>query len=353
MRGLNLRMHTRDRRAGFSLLELLIASAVMGFVVMYLMQSFSTSQKAYVVVEQVSEAQQNLRVVADLIERDLRLAGYLVPKHAAVCGVDSTNGADTLFISNADVILPADQLQVANLQALLSGELFGPMTGPGTTVAGVVGGGGMVLNVTRRWLDVLANGTDFAQGAGVIVVDLNDTSGRSTCGVITNVNPGAGDTAQITADFVSPNLGPHGANPNIVAVPAHVYQITPPNAGTGTPAQLYRDGVLLANDVEDMQFGLFFDLNDDRIIDPGEYQGDDGTAVGDGNPVAYDPSLTDGRMLRQIQINLVTSTRDDDPNEDAPMMIQQATGNRNPATLPAADQKRRRVYTSTVRMRNV
>lgn len=343
------------RNAGFSLLELLIASAVLGFVLMYLMQSFSTSQKAYVVVEQVSEAQQNLRVVADLIERDLRLAGYLVPKHAAVCGVDQVNGPDTLFVSDADAILPADQLEVANLSALLSGKLYGPLAAgsPGSTAGGVIGGTGFDLRISQQWLDVSANGRDFSEDAGVIVVDLNDPNGRAACGVITADEDFGADGVRLTVDFLSANLGPHGGSPDIVAIPAHVYQITPPNLGLGTPAQLTRDGLLLANDVEDLQIGLFFDLDDDRILDPGEYQGDTGIAVGDGIAVPYDPSLTNGLTLRQVQINLITSTRDDDPNDDAPMMIQQTTGNRAAGTLPAADQKRRRVYTSTVRMRNV
>jgi Tfp pilus assembly protein PilW len=39
----------------------------------------------YEVVDQVSEAQQNTRAIAGLIERDLRSAGYMVPAEAAAC----------------------------------------------------------------------------------------------------------------------------------------------------------------------------------------------------------------------------------------------------------------------------
>ncbi|MEE8386915.1 MAG: prepilin-type N-terminal cleavage/methylation domain-containing protein [Dehalococcoidia bacterium] len=341
------------RVAGFTLLELLIAAAILGVVIMYLMQTFSTAQKTYVVVEQVSEAQQNLRVVADLIERDLRLAGYLVPAHAAVCGVDVTNGSDTLFVSNADVILPADQLQVANFSALLSGNLGARVTDPGAGVGGTIGGLGVNVNLAKRWIDVDGGPADFAVNQGVILVDRNDPNGRSACGVVTQYVDVGGNAARLRVDFLTNNLGPMAGNPDVRAIPAHVYSITPPNPGVGTPAQFYRDGLLLANDVEDLQIAYFFDLDDDRVLDAGEFQGDLGLAVGDGIAVPYDSSAVDGSTLRQVQISLVTSTREDDPNDAAPAMIQQVTGNRNPATIAAPDRKRRRVYSSTVRLRNV
>lgn len=336
------------RRAGFSLVELLIASAVLGIVVIYLVQTFTTTQKTYVVVDQVSEAQQNLRVVADLMERDLRLAGYLVPGHAAVCGVDRENGPDTLFVSNADVILPADELRVANFSALLSGNLGAEVSGAGTGPGGMIGGAGRDLSVDSLFLDVAANGNDFSVGGGVILVDRNDPDGRTACGTVTAVG---GNT--VTVDFVTDDLGPMSATPDVVAVPAHVYTVVPPDPVNDIPGQLFRDGVLIANDVEDLQVAYFFDLDDDHILDPGEYQGDGGEAVGDGVAVPYDSTAANARFLRQVEISLVTSTRDDDPNEEAPQMIQQTTGNRDPGTLDAPDRKRRRVYNSTVRMRNV
>ncbi len=342
-----------QKRAGFTLVELLIASAVLAVVVMYLVQTFTTTQKTYVVVDQVSEAQQNLRVVADLLERDLRLAGYLVPGHAAVCGLDRDDGPDTLFVSNADVILPADQLEAANYDALLAGNLGGEVTGAGTGPGGQIGGGGRALPISNRFLDVAANGRDFEIGMGVILVDRNDPDGRSACGNVIDVADGAGDAATVTVDFVTDDLGPMSASPDVVAVPAHVYTVIPPDPANGIPGQLFRDGVLIANDVEDLQVAYFFDLDDDRVPDAGEVQGDLGAFVGDGVAVPYDSTVANGRFLRQVEISLVTSTRSDDPDPASPARIQQTTGNRDPATLDAPDRKRRRVYTSTVRMRNV
>jgi len=339
------------RQQGFSLIELMVAAAVLGIVTVYLMQTFATTKRTHTVVEQVSEAQQNLRVVAELIERDLRLAGYLVPKNAAVCGVDATNGPDTLFVSNSDVIRAQNSLMAID-PALVGGNLGARVIGknPGESI----GGTGTNLVIQRRWLDVQADGPDFATGGGVIAVDRNEPNGAAACGIVTNMTTTGFPTgAQLTIDFVTGALGPLGAPLDLVLVPAVVYSIAPPDPANGIPSQLLRNGVLLANDVEDLQVELFFDLDDDRILDPGEFQGDTGEAVGDGVAVAYDATAVNGRAIKQVQINLVTATREDDPHPDGMTIPRQVTGNRSPGSLAAPDRKRRRVYTSTVRLRNV
>ena len=54
-----------------------------------------------------------------------------------------------------------------------------------------------------------------------------------------------------------------------------------------------------------------------------------------------------------MQLNLVTVTRDDDPNRDWALGAGEVTGNRTAGSLSAGDGKRRRVYTARVRPRNV
>ena len=187
-----------------------------------------------------------------------------------------------------------------------------------------------------------------------MVVDRNDSEGRVVCGTITGVVPDAGEGASLSVDFETTSLTFGTASVgDIVAIPAHVYRIIVPAATSGDRHQLRRDGVLMANDVEDMQLALFFDLDDDGVVDAGEFQGDDGSAVGDGIPVAYSPTSTDGRRLKQVQLNLVMATARDDPNADGIQGRQQSTGNRDISSLPGPDRKKRRVYRSTVRLRNV
>ena len=152
----------------------------------------------------------------------------------------------------------------------------------------------------------------------------------------------------LNVDFGATTTGIVGLNADVVAVPAHVYTLTPP-AG-GTPGKLRRDGTLLGSDVEDFQVTYFFDLNDDRIVDPGESFS---TAGGTADPYAQAAaSFPDPTSLREVQINLVTVTRGDDPNREFTLGAGQVTGNRQAASLPSDDRRRRRVHTARVGLRN-
>lgn len=329
------------RRDGFTLVELLVASAVLLLVMVYVTQAFTVQQKTYVVVDQVTEAQQNLRAVADLLERDVRRAGYLVPGQAAVCGHDATTAADRLFVSNADVIRTVFALEGGNEN--LSSTFGVPVTGVNSLWTRT--GAAQSVALERLWIDVSADGADFTVGSGVILANRRDEDGNVACGVVTAIT---GTT--LTVDLGSTSIGPVGLNADVVAIPAHVYSITP--AAGSVPSRLFRNGVLLASDVEDFQVSYFFDLDDDLVVDAGESFGNAG---GTAQPWELTPANTrpDPSSLREVQINLVTVTRDDDPNRDWTLGAGQVTGNRTAASLTASDGKRRRVHTARVRPRNV
>lgn len=339
-----------NRQQGFSLIEVMIASAILGVVMFGLVATFTANQKTHVTVDQVTVAQQNLRVVAEIIEGDLRMSGYLVPDHAAVCLADTNTGPDTLFLSDADAILSVAQLEAQDPDLL--GDEFGvPITN--LSSGSQVGGTGMDLILSQRWIDV-GSTSDFEVGAGVMVVDRNDSEGRVVCGTITSIVLGSGDGATLSVDFETAAVTFGTSGPaDIVAIPAHVYRVVVPTPSTNERYQLRRNGVLLANDVEDMQLALFFDFDDDGVVEAGEFQGDDGSAVGDGVSVMHSPATTDGRRLKQVQLNLVIATEREDPDFNSPRSQQQVTGNRDASSIPAPDRRKRRIYRSTVRLRNV
>jgi hypothetical protein len=115
--------------------------------------------------------------------------------------------------------------------------------------------------------------------------------------------------------------------------------------------QLLRDGMVLANNVEDLQVALFYDLDDDGVMDGEnlEYPGSGGGAI-------YQSRNWDNSFLREIRVNIVARTRDQDADVvQNPGMAQgtwQLAENRvAPPGLP--DGFRRRVHTSTIRPRNV
>jgi len=330
-------MRTTVRRDGFTLIELLVSVAILGIVTLVVMQAFTVQQHTYVVTDQVTESQQNMRAVADLLERDVRLAGYMVSPHAAVCGDDETTAPDRFFVSNAGAIRTVFQLEGGGED--LAGSYGAEVTG--VTSSWGLSGAAATATLQQLWVDVAADGPDFVEGGGVIFVDRRNEDGLVACGVITNIG---GNT--LTVDLGGTSIGPVGFNADVVAIPAHAYTVT-----SGTPRELRRNGALLASDVEDFQVAYFFDLNDDRVVDAGETFGAAGTTA---DPYGLSPASNrpDFSSLREVDLSFVVATRSDDPNEAFTLGAGQVIGNRTVGSLVASDGKRRRVHTARVRLRN-
>ena len=341
-----------QRNTGFTLIELLVSSIIMAIVMIGVFQSFSVQNENYVIVDQVTEAQQNLRAVVDLIERDVRLAGYMVPRAAAICAHDYDDRPDVLFVSDADKIRTVADLEV-NAPELMDGNLGvsvqnAPPWGPNFSAVDVPTD---AAANPELYVDVAADGADFVQNAGLILVDRNDPEGRVACGQIFSI-VGTQLLVNFGPDSQYPNYTPGIAN-DVVAIPAHMYQIQP--AGGGLPDRLFRDGLLLANDVEDLQVVFYIDDNDDRIVDIGEVFGDGGTPT-------YAPANLAGidmTKLREVRVNVVTATSQDDPNQNYQFDGANFTFSRGQATanralnVPGPDRRRRRLHSATVRLRNL
>ena len=88
------------KRAGFTIIELMIASALMGVMMIFTLQTFTVSNRAYIKIDAVVDTQQNVRVIASVLESDLRHAGMMVPEGAAVCAIDDDSGPDRIFLSD-------------------------------------------------------------------------------------------------------------------------------------------------------------------------------------------------------------------------------------------------------------
>ncbi len=316
------------RRAGFTLIELLVSVVMLGVVMIYLLRSFTVQHKTYTVVDETTEIQQNARAVADLLERDLRHAGLMVPESGAVCGLDATNAPDVLFVSDADAISPGTE-KVADFGADLTGTNVA--TGSQTLVVD-----GLVAEPApfRAAYDLDADGvadSDFRELAGVIVTDLAAPARGAACGIVTDI-PNA---TSLVVDILTTPLAAAGTA-QLVAIPAHVYQLT-------IAGQLQRDGIVLAENVDDIQVAYFFDSDEDAIVDANEYRGDDTVDY-----LAADAAITEDR-IREVRVNLVLRTRFEDPSWTQGV-FQNAE---NRVAVAGTDGFRRRVHTATVRLRNV
>ena len=101
---------------GFTLVELLIAVAISGFILAAVYMTYRSQQKSYVVQEQVAAMQQNLRAGIGLMQREIRMAGYNPQSTQGtpgfsirdICPRDKDNSVDTSILGNGAIILTAD-----------------------------------------------------------------------------------------------------------------------------------------------------------------------------------------------------------------------------------------------------
>lgn len=316
--------------AGFTLIELLISVAILGIVSVYMFESFAVNQRAYTVIDQVAESQQNVRAIADLLERDLRHAGLMVPEGAAVCGVDDDAAPDLLYVSDANAIDPGDDVATYD-GAAIAGGVTQVATGVATFALSSLL---MEPAPSRPAYDANGDGTadsDFQVGGGAIVVDLLDPGRGSACGRVTQVNLVG---PQVQVDIRTGALGAAGGPTNLVLIPAHEYRVN--------GDQLLRDGVVLSEGMEDLQVAYFLDDDTDGVVDVDEIHGN-------GTGPDFESGGQDGSEVREVRVNLVTRTRAEDREwtQGRPQALE------NRAAAVANDGFRRRTYTSTVMLRNV
>jgi hypothetical protein len=297
-----------------------------------------------------------MRVIGHLLERELRATGFLAPEAGILCGLDRTTGSDVLFLTDADAM---------RFDAELSYDLAAKIDALATPYSGT--GSSEVLQLDDLAVDGAGNGyydldadgigdSDFRPNGGVVIVDRNNPARGSSCGIVQF--PVDQANRRITVDFLLGGIAAAGDTalaaplpgdpvPDLVAIPAHVYRV---NNG-----QLERDGAVIADDVEDLQIAVFFDLDGDGTVDPGEFAGEAaGPLYRSGDPLGP-PGAASNADVREIRVSFVVRTQDEDQEfgDSASRRGQfQVTENRVAPVAPN-DGYRRRVYTTRVRPRNV
>jgi len=330
-------------RHGFTLTELMVSVAMMALVIVWLMGFFVAENRSYVVTDEVAEVQQNSRTILDLLEREIRAAGMMVPENGAACGVDNTAAPDVLYVGDADAIDPTNQ-NVPNLGA----KVLAGFTGAGAnslTVNSVVLDGSPYYITTTPGVptsdfrcDTGNCGLANSVAGGLILIDAANPGRGVICGTITSIP----NNTTINVNLLNNFGGVQSNQPNLLAIPAHVYTVV--------GNQLRRDNLVLANDVEDFQVAYFFDVTPNGLVDSiaTEYPGSSAAFGG----VQYQAGNWDASRLREIRVNIVVRSRT--PDLSLTGSQPQATENRValPAD-PAGQNYHRRVMTSTVRLRNV
>lgn len=113
---------------GFSLLELLVAMAVMGVVAMAVDSLYLNNQRTAYTSNEVVNVQQNVRVALKSLSRDIRMAGFLVPSPTTPIG----NAPTDLTAGNLVINTSSSAGKVARVAANFNSD---PTNGNTVTVA--------------------------------------------------------------------------------------------------------------------------------------------------------------------------------------------------------------------------
>jgi prepilin-type N-terminal cleavage/methylation domain-containing protein len=242
-------MRRQSLSQGFTMIELLVAVAIMAVVTASVLSVFATQHKTYVGQERVLEVQQDARLVAEMVLADVRAAGLLMPPITGIAGRDGgTSGPDVLCVSDPSVLNETEIL--AALAPFDGANLFALVDDDDTTV-----------ELVASTMDVDADGDDdFAVNAGIILSDGGDTH----CARVTDVTG------------------------NVVTfVPA-------------TPAGFLRNTILLSAQVENVQVEYAIDADDDGAIGNTEF------------PI-HDMTASDPSLIRGLRLSVITRTPSEDP----------------------------------------
>lgn len=99
---MSIRPPTTPRRMphgqrGFTLTEVLVTLAMTGLLTASMFSVYLSMQRTTYNQEDIVDTQQSLRVAMDAIARDIRMAGFVIPKDLAA--IDDASDADTLAIN--------------------------------------------------------------------------------------------------------------------------------------------------------------------------------------------------------------------------------------------------------------
>jgi type IV pilus assembly protein PilW len=87
-------MRLRANSRGFSLVEILVALVVSGLVLSGIYATYQTQQRSYILQEEITRMQQNLRAAMFLMTQELRMAGFN-PSGSAGAGIVAGEWTDS------------------------------------------------------------------------------------------------------------------------------------------------------------------------------------------------------------------------------------------------------------------
>lgn len=323
--------------AGFSLIELMVAVAVLGIVVAQLFVVFSNQKRVFTSNERALDVQEQARMTLDLMSFDTRVAGFMVPRWTAVSSVDGgAAGPDRFCVSDASYFdftgtpSPLD----TKTRPFDGARIVSAITDATITVDTLDIDG---IAPTNDFLAPSAAGA--GNGGGIIIASQTETF----CARITEIQGNV--ISFVDHDDLTVYVTANG--PNLRVVPAQVYELDE------DARELRRNGLMLASSIEDLQLEFWIDTSGT----PNGIQDDDEefpvNELNDPDPPAG-AIPADMTMIRRVKISVLARTDREEERDSAHGRLlgaRPALANREASE--DADRFRRRSFSASVLPRNL
>jgi type IV pilus assembly protein PilW len=332
----NLPPRALDRQAGVSLVEIMVALTVGLVLIAGVGQIYLSSKQTYRVQDAQSRLQENARYALELLQRDVREAGYL--------GCRSITSITPNVIANPPIIPLTTSTTVTGNEA--TGSTWSPGSAPADTVAGTDTitiqsggscGGHLVGNMTAVNANIqidAANSCNLTAGDAFVISDCTnaDIARASSVSNGTTIETIAHANNVNTANFLSKA---YQSDAELLKFTSYTYFIR--NGASGQPALWRVENSAAVSNPEELVEGV-----ENMQVWYGEDTDNDGT------PNRYVPanSVTNWGSILSVRIQLLFRTLDDNLTTAAQAF------SFNGATVSACNRRLCRAFTSTIGIRN-
>lgn len=335
---------------GFTLIELLVAMAIASIVGVAGLAVFSSTNRAYLANEDVAEAQQNVRIAAERLSKDIRMAGFGLPDPPFTIGFDTNDdGVNDLNLTSPISFTDggagaSDSITVMG-GGYLAGTLIGTLNTAGATSLCYSPSGGddkffkadgtsdKVPYSNRK--NISLNGTTF------ITLQANEVKAtcpggiKLTLGSPAIIDKDYGDGTPvfiIQAVNYSINTALAGCSPTNPCLASTDYTQL---RGGASPV----DPLVVAEGIEDIQFAYGLDANprDSKLDYTGAY-----------TSAAFLDSPADPSVIFAVRASIVAKARNVAPNGGSAFTRPLLENH----TASAADAYRRRILQKIIKLRN-
>ena len=296
---------------GFSLIEVMVALVILAVITVKVLGVMSSQEQTYYAQKRALESQTDARLIADLMLRDVRAAGFMVPQTLGISSRDGGTVAADALCTSEPLAISEDFLDGASER--LAGAPFSADLGPGTSV-----------QIADADKDIDGDGTDdFVLGGGIILSD----GTRTHCARIETLGSGAiGYLPATPSGFTIPAA-------NGRAVPAIVYELT----GTG----LTRNDLLVSRSIEDFQVEFGVDTSGNGVLAAGPFPS--------GEYPVHDLNDSGTDDIQLVRLSVLARSATEDAELQTPG--RPAVANRSASGTPEAF--RRRLVTVATSPRNL